>query len=128
MSRGTLTTVGVFSIAFVVVIIGFFLLDIERVALNYWALASLLFSIAVSLVTTVVVIEPKRQKDATVFAGGLSSTVWIYQLVVIVSIFFTGMFKDHVMRFVFLQIAINALFFIIVMVMANAAGQCTTAT
>ena len=63
MSKGTLTTITVFAIGIVVVIAGFFLLDIEKIALNFWAFGSLLFSLIVSLLAMLTLVVPKENSE-----------------------------------------------------------------
>ncbi|QOX63651.1 hypothetical protein FRZ06_09960 [Anoxybacterium hadale] len=118
-----MTTVIVFTIAILVVIAGFFLLDIEKIALNYWAFGSLLFSLAVSLLATLALVAPKENKGSVFYTGGLSSAIWIYEIMVVISVFFTNKFVEHMYRFVFLEIAINALFFISALVIYNVSAR-----
>ena len=112
-----------FAIGILVVIAGFFLLDIEKIALNYWAFGSLLFSLVISLLATLKLIAPKENKGSVFYSGGLGSAIWIYEILVVISIFFTNKFVDHMYRFVFLEIAINALFFISAMVIFNVSSR-----
>lgn len=123
MSRGTLTTVIIFAIGILVVISGFFMLDIEKIALNFWAFGSLLFSLVISLLATLTLVAPKKNKNRVFYSSGLGSTIWIYEIAVVVSILFTRLFSEHVYRFVFLQIAINALFFISALIIINVSAR-----
>ncbi len=123
MSRGILTTIIIYAVGILVVIAGFFLLDIEKVALNFWAFGSLLFSLVVSLLAMLTLVAPKKNKDGVYYSTGLGSTIWIYEIVVVISIFFTKSFAEHLYRFVFLQIAINAVFFIIALVIINVSAR-----
>ena len=123
MSRGILTTVSVFVVAILVVVAGFFLLDIEKNALNYWSFGSLLFSLVVSLFITLTLVRPKRNKTGALYNAGLSGAVWIYEVLVIISIFFTRAFIDHLNRFILLQIVLNALLFIAAAIIISAAGR-----
>ena len=58
MNRGILLTVCIFAIVVLVVVAGFFLLDIEKVALSYWGFGSLLFSLAVSMLAAITILLP----------------------------------------------------------------------
>ena len=122
MSKGVLATVSAFSVGILVVVAGFFLLDIEKIAINMWAFGSLLFSLAVSLLTTVTLVAPKRDKDGVFYTAGLSSAIWIYQTLVIISILFTKSF-DSLNGFIFLQILINALFAIVTVIVIMASAR-----
>lgn|GEM_PF-557854 len=123
MSRGTLTAIISYTIGILVVIGGFFLLDIEKIALNFWAFGSLLFSLLVSLLVTLALVTSKKNKDSVYYSTGLVSTIWIYEIVVVISMFFTQWFAEHLYRFVFLQIAINVVFFISAVVIVNVSAQ-----
>ncbi|QIB69690.1 hypothetical protein Ami103574_10310 [Aminipila butyrica] len=123
MSRGSLTAIVSYTIAILVVIVGFFLLDIEQIALNFWAFGFLLLSLVVSLLVTLALVTPKGNRDRIYYSTGLVSAIWLYELVVIISMFFTGWFAEHLFRFVFLQIAINAVFFIVAVVIVNVSAQ-----
>lgn len=123
MSRGILTTISVFVIGILVVVAGFFLLEIERVALHFWAFGSLLFSLVVSLLVAITLVAPKRNKDGVFYTAGINSAIWIYEIVVIVSILFLKSFEDHLGGFIFTQITINALFFIAVIVINTVSGR-----
>lgn len=114
-----MTTIIVFSIGILVTIAGFFLLEIEKIALNYWAFGSLLFSLVVSLLATLMLVAPKKNNSGVFYSGGLGSAIWIYEILIVLSIFFTKSFVEHMYRFVFLEVAINALFFICAMVIYN---------
>ncbi|WP_099205249.1 hypothetical protein [Scatolibacter rhodanostii] len=123
MSRGVLTTIIIYTIGILVVIAGFFLLDIDKVPLNFWAFGSLLLSLVVSLFATLTLAAPKKNKDGVYYSTGLGSLILIYEIVVIISIFFTQWFAAHMYRFVFLQIAINAVFLIIAVVTINISAR-----
>lgn len=116
MSRGVLTTITVFSIGILVVIAGFFLLDIEKIALYIWAFGSLLFSLVVSLLAMVALVAPKRNKGGVFYTAGLSSVVWIYEIAIVISVLFTKSFIEKLHSFILLQIAINAMFFIVAII------------
>jgi hypothetical protein len=106
MRRNTLYTIGVFLIAIVVTVAGFFLLDIERIALNYWAFGFLLFSLVLSLILLITI------QDSVFYNAAVVSAVWLYQIAVIATMFFVKSFSEAVNKFVLMEITINALFFI----------------
>jgi hypothetical protein len=106
MRRNTLYTIGVFLIAIVVTVAGFFLLDIERIALNYWAFGFLLFSLVLSLLSLITI------KGSVFYNAAVIGAVWLYQIVVIATMFFVKIFSEAVNKFVLMEITINALFFI----------------
>ncbi|MDR1914920.1 MAG: hypothetical protein LBQ68_10640 [Clostridiales bacterium] len=117
-SRGIWATISIFVIGILVAVAGFFLLGVEKTALNWWAFGSLLFSLIVSLFATVTLVVPKN--NGLFYNAGLSGTIWIYEVLVIISILFTKAFTERSNAFVFLQIGFNALFFIAVTVIVTA--------
>jgi len=123
MSRGILTTISVFIIGILVVVAGFFLLDIEKVALNFWAFGSLLFSLVVSLLAVITLVAPKRNKASAFYNAGLSGAIWTYEIAVIISILFINSFIDRLNNFIFTQIAINAFFFIVAVLIIVASAH-----
>lgn len=113
MSKNILISIGVFGIAILVIVAGFFLLGIEQVALNFWALGFLLFSLIISLLATIFISSKKKSSDATYSNAGIFGTVWVYQIVIIISILFTPAFKENLNGFILMEIIINALLFVI---------------
>lgn len=123
MSKSILTTISIFAIGIIAVIVGFLLLDIEKVALVFWAFGSLLFSLVVSLLVMVILVVPKGDKERVFYTAGLSSLVWIYTTAVVISILFLKSFADRLNSFILLQIGINALFFITSIVIITVSGH-----
>ena len=126
MSKGIFTIIGVFVIGIAVVITGFFLLDIEKNAINYWAFSSLIFTFIVSMFAMVTIIAPKREKDGVFYSTGLNSAVWIYLIAIVLSILFTrvfGLFRISLNSFIFIQIVINALFFLAAILIITVSGR-----
>ena len=123
MRRGVLATIVAFAIGIVVIIAGFFLLEIDRVAINYWAFGSLLFSLVVSLLATLTLVAPKANKGGVFYTAGLSGAIWIYEAIVVISILFARFFANRVNGFVFIQIAINASFFIVAVIIIGVSNR-----
>jgi hypothetical protein len=113
MSRGVSVSISAFAIAILVVIAGFFLLDIDKVALYFWAFGSLVFSLCVSLILTISVASKKTANDVLFFNAGFGSVIWVYQILVIISMLFVNSFKHHVGAFVFLEIVIFAILVVV---------------
>jgi hypothetical protein len=61
-----------------------------------------------------------EKNNGIFYNAGLSGAIWIYEALVIVSILFTKAFAERLNSFVFLQIGLNALFFIAVIVIITA--------
>ncbi|MDR0405395.1 MAG: hypothetical protein LBH54_01235 [Clostridiales bacterium] len=123
MRKNIVTVVAVFVIGMLVITAGFFLLNVEKTTLNLWAFGGLLFSLAVSLLSTVALILPKKNKDAVLYTAGLNAALWIYQAAAVVSVLFVRSFEEAVGGFILLQISINALFLIAVPVIDAASRR-----
>src|SRR5690625_3158173 len=113
MHKSKSTTIMVFTITAIVIVIGFFLLNIEKNAINLWAFGSLLFSLVVSLLAILTLSSLKRDNNNVFYTAGLTSLVSIYQIMVVISILFTNYFSEQLNGFILLQLIINALFIII---------------
>jgi hypothetical protein len=113
MGRGVSTAAVVFGIGILVVIAGFFLLNIEWIALHFIALGSLVFAFAAAMLMTLLVLAPKREERTVFYTAGLSGAIWVYVIAVIISVIFTDAFLGNLGGFIFLQIGLHALFFII---------------
>ena len=122
-NRGVLVTIVVYAIAMGVAIAGFFLLEVDKTKLNYWALGGLLFSLAASMVIIAFFVFRSGDRERTFASAGLISAIVIYQIAVIVSIVFTGAFRNNPNRFILLEIVINAAFFVVVIAVIAAAGR-----
>lgn len=123
MNKRILTIISIFAIGMLVVVTGFFLLDIEKVAINFWAFGSLMFSLVVSLFATIFLIYPGKNKYNVLHTVGLSNAVWVYEIIIIISILFLKPFIDHLGGFIFLQISINALFLVAMITIKTASGR-----
>jgi hypothetical protein len=110
--RNIKTVCSILGIAIVVVIAGFFLLNIERVALNIWALCSLTLSLVVNMLANLTIVTRKYGKDSVYYNAGLAGALWVYQIAIIISVAFTRLFAEHTTRFVFVELLIHALFLI----------------
>ena len=110
---------GVLPIAIVAVIVisftlaVFFLLDIERAALNLWALAFLLLSEAILFGGLIAVRLSGAGHSVVFMKSGVTATLLLYFVVTLISMFFTRIFTDNVNAFILMELAIFALFAII---------------
>ena len=110
--------ISVFAIAIVAIIAGFFLLDIPKIALYFWAFSALLFSLLLSLALLITFNQLKDKRDGVFYGASLSTSTFIYLAAVVISLFFSKGFEDNVNGFIFLQLAINALFIIVLIIIA----------
>ena len=115
MTRRITYTIAGFSIAIMIVIAGFFLLSIDRTAIHIWALSFLILSLLISMASLITLSRRKNEKDAIFYNAGTVAAIGIYQLAVIVSVAFVRAFDGRIGRFVFVEIAILALFAIAVL-------------
>ena len=107
-STGAIALIGFIIIAFTIA--AFFLLEIEKIAVNIWALAFLLLSeIALFGGLIGLRISPAGH-SAVFFRTGVSAVLTLYFGVTLVSVFFAGAFKEKVNTFIFIELAIIVLF------------------
>lgn len=123
MKRNIFTICGVYFIVILLIVLGFFLLNIEKSPLNYWALGSLLLSLTTTLAVAIVLSLPNQGKNQVFYAAGLGSTIWIYLIIIIISILFTSAFEEHLNGFIFLQVAIHLLFVIISLIISTVSAS-----
>lgn len=113
MNKGVKTSLIVFLTLIIVILAGFFLLDFERSEVNVSALCFLELSLLVSMIGTISLTRRKNDKDALYYNAGIGSITAIYQIAVIASVASSKVFEENIKGFIFLQIVINALMFVI---------------
>ena len=113
MNKGVKTSLIVFLTLITVILAGFFLLDFERSEINVLALCFLELSLLVSMLSTISLTRRKNDKDALYYNAGIGSITAIYQIAVIISVAVSEIFGENIKGFIFLQIVINALMFVI---------------
>ena len=95
----------------------FFLLEIEMIAVNVWALAFLLIS-ELSLFGGLIGLRLAGAGNSRVFLrAGVTSALSLYFIATLVSILFAGAFSERVNTFILIELAIIALFAIIIIAM-----------
>ena len=98
--------IGAIVIAFTVG--AFFLMNVERTALNVWALSFLLLSEVVLFAGMICL---RYTRSAAVFVrSGAVVVLWMYFFVTLATVLFARAFADHLNGFVLLQLGIVALF------------------
>lgn len=105
--------ISIFGLVILAVILGFFLLDIPKARLYYWGFSALLFSLLISFCSILLIYNNKLNRASIFYNASLSAATFIYLVAVIVSLFFVKNFAEKINSFIFLQLAINALFLII---------------
>lgn len=113
MNKWVITTISAYLISVIVVIAGFFLLDIEHIPLNYWALGSLIFSFTVSMSSMLTIVVKKKSGGNLFYTMGGFISLIVYELGVIISVLLIGLFSENVNRFILVQIIIFAMYLII---------------
>lgn len=113
MNKGIQTSLIIFLTLVIVILAGFFLLDIDHNTINISALCFLEFSLLVSMLSTISLVRRKKDKDTLYYNAGIGTVTAIYQIAVIISIVFSKIFILNIKRFIFLQIVINASMFVI---------------
>ena len=113
MNKGIKTSLIIFFTSVIVILAGFFLLDFERSTINISALCFLELSLLVSMLSTISLVRRKNDKDNLYYNAGIGSVTAIYQIAVIISVVVSKIFEENINGFIFLQIVINALMFVI---------------
>ncbi len=123
MRKSIYINCSIFILSVILVVSGFFLLGIEKTALNYWALGLLIFSFIFSTLVSLSGTFLRSTRDNVFNIVGAYSTIVIYQIAVIVFTVFTPLFKEHVGTFIFIQIVINIMFIIVLIVIVSFTGH-----
>jgi hypothetical protein len=94
-------------------IAAFFLLDIERIALNRWALAFLLLS-EIVLFGGLIRLRCTDANHSSVFLkAGVASALALYFIATLICSLFAGAFKESLNVFILIQLAIIMVFLIV---------------
>ena len=111
---------GIFSIGIIGLIVivfslaAFFLLDIEKISVHIWALTFLLLS-EIVLFGGLIGLRFTGGNSSIVFLrSGISTALLLYFAATLVSVFFSGMFKEKLNTFILIELAIIVLFSIII--------------
>ena len=91
----------------------FFLLEIERINVNVWALSFLLIS-ELAFFGGLIGLRFTNVNHSKVFHNaGVTTTLSLYFLATLISVIFAGAFRDNLNTFILIELAIIALFAII---------------
>ena len=101
---------GIIMVAFSLV--AFFLLDIERIAVNVWALVFLLLSEIVLFGGLIGLRYIRADNNKLFLTAGVSTTLSLYFLATLVSVFFAGLFSERLNTFILIELAIIVFFVI----------------
>ncbi len=105
------------------VLAGFFLLGIEKTALNFWSLGFLLFSITFSFFVSLGGDFLRSTRDNFFNIVGIYSAIVVYHIAVIICTVFTPIFRENIGTFIFIQIAINIVFMIMLIAIIGFTGH-----
>ncbi|MCL2760562.1 MAG: hypothetical protein FWD70_02820 [Desulfuromonadales bacterium] len=111
--------IGVISIALIGIIViafsitAFFLLDIERIAVNVWALAFLLLA-ELALFGGLIGLRFIGANHGKVFLRtGIATVLWFYFIATFVSVLFARAFRENLKIFILIELTIIVLFAIV---------------
>ncbi len=96
-----------------VILAGFLLLDFECDVIRILALCFLEFSLFVSMFSTILLLKKGKKQDTLYYTAGIVSVTTIYQIAAIISTLSAKAFKNNIKGFLFLELVINALMFIL---------------
>jgi len=114
-SKNGVMAIGVIGIIVIVFsIAAFFLLDIERIAVNSWALAFLLLS-ELTLFGGLIGLRFTGEYHSTVFLkSGVTTALSLYFIATLISALFAGSFRENLNIFILIELAIIAFVAIII--------------
>lgn len=93
----------------------FFLLNIERIALYWWALAFLLLAELVLCTGLVCLTSLGARYDKAFVRSGITGALSLYFIAAIISVLTAGLFKDRLNTFILIQLGLLALLAIIIL-------------
>lgn len=103
--------IGVIAIAFSLV--AFFLLNAERVAVHWWALAFLLLSEVIMFGGLIGLRHTTANHSSVFLKIGITTSLSLYFGITLVSVLLAGLFRDNLNVFILIELAIIALFAIV---------------
>ncbi len=112
MNKNFLTSCTIFALFTIVTLSGFFLLNIEQIAINIWSLVFLIFSYIVTLSSTLFLLTKRANSDDVFAFTGINSLLFVYQISVFVSVALVWLTNIHLGTFIFIQLVLNAIFII----------------
>ncbi len=123
MHKSFIITCSIFVLCFILAVSGFFLLGVDKTALNFWALGLLLFSFVVTAFTSLAENFLRSRRDDVFNIAGVYTLMFIYQVSVFVLTFFTQIFKENVGTFIFIHLAINVVYGIVMIALIAFTGH-----
>ena len=108
--------IGVIIIAFSLA--AFFLLNIEKTDLNKWALFFLLLSEITFFAGLILLRYSKAHFSNTFTISGITASLSLYFVFTLISLLFVSRFKEMLNTFILIEIALIALFAIIIIVIS----------
>ena len=111
---GALTIIVIGLIVLAVTAAVFFLLDIERSHLNLWALGFLVLSELILFIGLLALRSSKKIHSNIFLKAGANIALFIYFIVTLISIYFTNRFSERLNTFILIEVAIIALFLIVI--------------
>ncbi|MCL2146337.1 MAG: hypothetical protein FWH52_00895 [Synergistaceae bacterium] len=116
-NRNSIISIGIIgAIILAFTLSSFFLLNIERIAVNFWALTFLLFSECVLFGGLIGLRFHGVQQNKVFLKAGITTALSLYFSITLVSVFFAGLLKERLNTFFLIELAIIALFSIAIMV------------
>lgn len=97
-------------------VVGFFLLNITKDALHYWALTFLLFAQIMFFGGLVTINSLSERHNALFSKIGITVTLSLYLFVVIISLFFTNNFSKNLNGFIFMELLFVILLAVLILV------------
>lgn len=114
-SRYAIVSIGIVgTIVIAFSLAAFFLLDIERIAVNIWALIFLLLSEGILFGGLIALRFSSVQHSKAFLSAGVTTALLLYFAITLISVFWAGSLKERLNTFILIELAIVALFVIVV--------------
>lgn len=116
MTKWFATSIGIYILSLVIVISGFFLLEIESTEINLFALYSLIFTFTVLVLSMFSIILKNKTGGNLFYSTGLNILMFIYLAVVIIVVACTRFFEDNIGKFKLVHIVAFSIYLIVFLI------------
>jgi len=121
--KAAIGAIGIIAIAFTLAF--FFLMDIEPIAVNIWALIFVILSEIVFFGGLMRLRNVGADHNLVFLRAGFVASLSIYLSATLISAFFTGAFRDRLNIFILIQLAIIAVFLVAAIVLYTSSRNIT---
>jgi len=96
----------------------FFLLEIEQIAISFWALGFLLLSEVVFIGGLIILRVSDSPSNGVFLKAGVTSSLILYFIATLITVLISGIFTERVNTFILIQIGIISFFLVAIIMLA----------